>query len=60
MARDLLCVRVEYYASLREEAGVSEESVETAAQNATELYDELQQRHGFTLGRSQLKFVIEW
>ena len=58
MAVERLSVRVEYYASLREEAGVSEESVETAARNATELYDELQRRHGFTLGRGQLKLVV--
>lgn len=58
MAPDRLKVHVEYYAMLREEAGVSEESVETTSRNAADLYDELRQRHGFALDRSRLKLVV--
>ena len=49
---------VQYYAILREEAGLSEEEYRTSAVTAAELFDELRERHGFTLGRAQLKLVV--
>lgn len=51
-------VRIQYFALLREQAGRSEESIDTAASNAAELYGELQSRHRFTLAREQLKVAI--
>lgn len=50
-------VRVQYFAILREEAGASEETVETAAPTLADLYDELAERHGFSLSRERLKVV---
>lgn len=51
-------VRLKYYALLREQAGRGEETVDTAAKDAASLYDELAARHGFSLGRSQLKVAV--
>ncbi len=51
-------VRVQYFAILREEAGLSDETVETSAQTVAELYDELSARHGFALSRERLKVVV--
>jgi molybdopterin converting factor subunit 1 len=58
-------VRVQYFAVLREEAGRSEEQVETGADTLAELYDELRGRFGFGLPRERLKVVaneefVEW
>lgn len=51
-------VRVQYFAILREEAGVPEETVETRTATVAELYEELSARHGFTLARDRLKVVV--
>ncbi|MEJ2138047.1 MAG: MoaD/ThiS family protein [Gammaproteobacteria bacterium] len=40
-------VQVEYFAVLRERTGVPVETIETAAEKASDLYAELQQRHDF-------------
>jgi molybdopterin converting factor subunit 1 len=51
-------IRLRYYALLREQAGRNEEFVDTAAGDAAGLYDELAARHGFSLGRTQLKVAV--
>jgi sulfur-carrier protein len=51
-------VRVQYYAMLREERGISDENIDTSANTAGELYAELQRAHGFTLDAGQLKVVV--
>jgi len=51
-------VRIQYYAILREQAGRSEETLDTSAATATELYAELRQRHPFQLGPEQLKVAL--
>jgi len=51
-------VLVQYYAVLREQAGRNEESLETQAITAGELYGELQARHPFHLAPDQLKVAI--
>jgi molybdopterin converting factor subunit 1 len=51
-------VRVQYFAVLREEAGVSEEAINTSAATMAELYDEISARHGFVLPRARLKVVV--
>jgi molybdopterin converting factor subunit 1 len=51
-------LRVQYYAILREQAGRSEEALETAAATPEELYRELSTRHGFTLTQDQLKVAV--
>jgi molybdopterin converting factor small subunit len=42
-------IRVQYYAVFREQRGLGEETVGTAATTAAELYAELAERHGFSL-----------
>jgi molybdopterin-guanine dinucleotide biosynthesis protein A len=51
-------LKVQYYALMREQAGRSEEIVETTATNPGDLYLELQKRHDFTLSREQLKVAV--
>jgi sulfur-carrier protein len=51
-------VRVEYYAMLREQAGMSEEHVETGARTAEQLYAQLVERHGFDVARAGLKVAV--
>jgi molybdopterin converting factor subunit 1 len=51
-------VRVEYFALLRERAGVNEETIETSAETPAELYAELVERHGFDIERTRLKVAI--
>jgi molybdopterin-guanine dinucleotide biosynthesis protein A len=60
VARSLSTIqlRVQYYALFREQAGRSEEMLETSAATPAELYSELQARHPFKLAREQLKVAV--
>jgi molybdopterin-guanine dinucleotide biosynthesis protein A/molybdopterin converting factor small subunit len=51
-------LKIQYYALMREQAGRSEEVVETSAPTPADLYSELKARHGFTLSREQLKVAV--
>jgi molybdopterin-guanine dinucleotide biosynthesis protein A len=51
-------LKIQYYALMREQAGRSEETVETKAGNPADLYAELVARYGFTLPREQLKVAV--
>ncbi|WP_129647480.1 NTP transferase domain-containing protein [Peristeroidobacter agariperforans] len=51
-------LRVQYYAILREQAGRSEETLDTTAATPAELYAELRQRHPFQLNPAQLKVAL--
>lgn len=51
-------LRVHYYALMREQAGRSEEMVETSAATPSDLYAELTARYGFTLTREQLRVAV--
>ncbi len=51
-------LRVHYYALMREQAGRSEEMLETSAATPADLYSELAARYGFTLTREQLKVAV--
>jgi molybdopterin-guanine dinucleotide biosynthesis protein A len=53
-----LTLRVQYYALFREQAGRSEETLETVATTPEELYRELQARYPFQLAQSQLKVAV--
>lgn len=53
-----LRLRVQYYALFREQAGRSEETLETTATTPAELYRELQSRYPFQLAPSQLKVAV--
>ena len=51
-------LKIQYYALMREQAGRSEETLETAAATPADLYSELAARYGFTLSREQLKVAV--
>jgi molybdopterin converting factor subunit 1 len=51
-------VKIQYYALMREQAGRSEEALETSAATPADLYAELTARYGFTLSREQLKVAV--
>jgi molybdopterin converting factor subunit 1 len=51
-------VTLQYFAVLREQAGCSQEQVETAAATLAELYEQARGRHGFTLPRSMLRVAV--
>ena len=51
-------VNVQYFAILREQAGRAREELETSAQTALELYEELRIRHGLKLAPEQLRVAI--
>ena len=51
-------LKIQYYALMREQAGRSEECIETSAATPADLYGELTARYGFTLAREQLKVAI--
>ena len=51
-------LKIQYYALMREQAGRSEEWLETGAATAAAVYEELSARHRFTLARAQLKVAI--
>ena len=47
-----------YFAILREERGKAEETIQTDAQTASQLYEQLQSLHEFTLNPKVLKVAI--
>jgi molybdopterin converting factor subunit 1 len=51
-------LKIQYYALMREQAGRSEETLETASNTPADLYGELTTRYGFTLAREQLKVAV--
>ena len=51
-------ISVRYFAALREHAGCSHERLDSDADNATQFYGELLERHAFTLEPEQLRVVI--
>jgi len=57
-AKTAKTVRVQYYAILREQAGRSEETLDTSAGTAAEVFAELRQRHPFQLTSAQLKVAL--
>lgn len=52
-------IHVQYYAVLREQAGRSDETLESAAATPAALYDELRARYPFQLARAQLRVAID-
>jgi len=51
-------IRVRYFAILREQRGQAEERVETSAATASDLFQELAQKHCFTLPEARLRVAI--
>jgi molybdopterin-guanine dinucleotide biosynthesis protein A len=55
---DPMQLKIQYFALMREQAGRSEETLETAAATPGDLLVELTARYGFTLSREQLKVAV--
>ncbi len=53
-----ITVTTQYFANMKAEAGMGEEKVTTSASTTLELFDELQARHGFTIGSAETKVVV--
>lgn len=51
-------LKIHYYALMREQAGRSEETLDTSAATPADLYGELLARYGFTLTCEQLKVAV--
>ena len=51
-------VEIQYFAVLRERAGIGRETVQTSATTAGELYEELAARHDFGLPRAMLRVAV--
>jgi molybdopterin-guanine dinucleotide biosynthesis protein A len=51
-------LKIQYYALMREQAGRSDEMLQTTASTPADLYAELKTRYGFTLSREQLKVAV--
>lgn len=48
-----------YFASLRDAAGVAQETVDTTAPDLAALYEEIRARHGFALPRERLRVAVD-
>lgn len=51
-------VRMQYFASMREDRGCDEEVIETSLQTLGELYDQLRQQYGFSLERKKVRVAV--
>jgi len=51
-------IKVQYYALLREQAGRSDEALQTNARTPRELYEELKARHPFSLAPEMLRVAV--
>ena len=51
-------VRISYFAILREQRGISEETVETAAVTPAALYEELRAKYKFTLPADRVRAAV--
>jgi molybdopterin synthase sulfur carrier subunit len=52
-------LRLLYFASLRDAAGMPAEEVDTDAADLAALYDGLRARHGFALPRERLRVAVD-
>jgi molybdopterin converting factor small subunit len=52
-------VKVRYFALLKEERGLADETIETKAETLLALYEELKARHSFTLPAAQLRVALK-
>jgi molybdopterin converting factor subunit 1 len=54
----MISVTVQYFAILREQRGLTEEKLTTAAATPTALYEELRARHAFTLPADRVRAAV--
>lgn len=55
---NLKTIHIQYFAVLREQRGLSQETVTTSAQTAEDLYKELQSKHHFRIAPDLLKVAV--
>ena len=55
----MMRLKLLYFASLRDAAGVATEEIDTDARDLAALYDELRARHGFALPRERLRVAVD-
>ena len=53
-----MIIRLYYFALLQDQRGLAEETLSTQARTVAELYFELKDRHGFTLGKNALRVSV--
>ena len=51
-------ISVKYFASLRDQTGKSEETLETQAKNGLELFQELKQKYDFSLETKHISCLL--
>ncbi len=51
-------LHIQYFAILREQRGLTQESLATAAATPAALYEELRARHGFTLPGDRIRAAV--
>ena len=54
----MITVRIQYFAILREQRGLAEETLATSAATPAALYDELRTRHAFTLPGDRIRAAV--
>jgi molybdopterin converting factor subunit 1 len=54
----MISVRIQYFAILREQRGLVEETLSTNAASAEALYEELRARHAFTLPAARIRAAV--
>lgn len=54
----LKTVRVDYFALLKEQRGLSSENLQTKSSTVLELYEELQSKHGFSLKHASIAVAL--
>jgi molybdopterin synthase sulfur carrier subunit len=55
----MIRLKLLYFASLRDAAGVAAEEIDTDAPDLAALYDGLRARHGFALPRERLRVAVD-
>jgi molybdopterin synthase sulfur carrier subunit len=54
----MISLTVQYFAILREQRGLTQEKLATETTTPTALYDELRERHGFTLPADRVRAAV--
>jgi molybdopterin converting factor subunit 1 len=54
----MITLRIQYFAILREQRGIQEETLATPAATPAALYEELRARHGFTLPGDRVRAAV--
>lgn len=51
-------VKIEYFAKLREERGLSSEEYQTSSNNALDLYNELKEKYNFSFKAENIRVAV--